>query len=317
MVSLRNLSYLVALASEKHFGRAAKRCNVSQPSLSAAIRQLEADLNVPIVERGQRFRGLTPEGRRVLEWAHRILADCDSLRQELGTLRRGLFGHLRFGAIPSALPVVPLVTTQFYRRHPLVSITVLSQSSREIQRGLDEFELDVGLTYLDNEPLPNVRSMALYQERYFLVTSGGGGTLSERDSVTWAEAARQSLCLLTPDMQNRRIIDAVFRQVGCEPRAEIQTNSLMNILAHVAEGYWSSIMPRSALRMIADQERLRAIPLTSPEVRHEIGLVVPDREPMSPLASALFGLIGSVDLSGEIERLDRRLTRRPKVPAPS
>ena len=72
---IRQLIYLTALAREKHFGRAAASCNVSQPTLSAAIQQLEADLGVPIVERGQRFKGLTAEGQRVLEWGHRILAD--------------------------------------------------------------------------------------------------------------------------------------------------------------------------------------------------------------------------------------------------
>ncbi|MFJ8958540.1 LysR family transcriptional regulator [Lentzea sp. NPDC102401] len=80
---LRQLEYLVALARERHFGRAAEACHVSQPSLSAAISKLERELGVPIVSRGRRFESLTPEGERVLLWAHRMLADRDALRQDL------------------------------------------------------------------------------------------------------------------------------------------------------------------------------------------------------------------------------------------
>ena len=74
---LRQLEYLVALAREKHFGRAAEACHVTQPTLSAAIRQLEEDLGAPIIERGHRFIGLTPQGRLALEHAHRILAEAE------------------------------------------------------------------------------------------------------------------------------------------------------------------------------------------------------------------------------------------------
>ena len=86
-MDIRQLQYLAALAREKHFTRAAKACNVTQPTLSGRIRQLEQELGVPIVERGQRFHGLTPEGERVLKWAHAILDNWGSLQQEIAKLR--------------------------------------------------------------------------------------------------------------------------------------------------------------------------------------------------------------------------------------
>src|SRR5262249_55910443 len=86
-MDIRQLQYLAALAREKHFTRAAKACNVTQPTLSGRIRQLEQELGVPIVERGQRFHGLTAEGQRVLKWAHAILDNWSSLQQEIATLR--------------------------------------------------------------------------------------------------------------------------------------------------------------------------------------------------------------------------------------
>ncbi len=303
MVALRHFRYLVALASEKHFGRAAKRCNVSQPTLSAAIRQLEAELGVPIVERSQRFQGLTAEGQRVLDWAHRILGDCDALRHELGTLRQGLFGKLRLGVIPSALPIVPLVTGPFYRRHPLVTITVLSQSSIAIQSGLEDFEIDVGLTYLDNEPLTHVRSTALYRERYLLLTPAGG-PFTGRKSVTWVEAAMLPLCLLTPNMQYRRIVDSIFAEVNCSVTAEIETDSLVNMCAHIRTGHWSTIVPQGLLNLSAFVEGTETFPLTAPDVSHTIGLVAPDREPASPLAAAMFALARSLDIQSRMTGAD-------------
>ena len=91
-MNIRHLRFFVALAREGHHGRAAAACNVTQPTLSEAIRQLERELEVPLIDRnGPRYRGLTPEGQRVLAWAQRILADEDALTQELGVLRGGLF----------------------------------------------------------------------------------------------------------------------------------------------------------------------------------------------------------------------------------
>ena len=119
---LRQLEYLVALAREKHFGRAAEACHVSQPTLSAAIRLLEEDLGAPIVERGHRFVGLTPQGRIAVEHAHRILAEAENLRHGLEEIDKGLSGRLRIGAIPTALPIVSHLTGPFYARFPGVTV---------------------------------------------------------------------------------------------------------------------------------------------------------------------------------------------------
>src|SRR5881392_3363707 len=112
-MDIRQLQYLAALAREKHFTRAAQACHVTQPTLSGRIRQLEQELGVPIVARGQRYIGLTPEGERVLKWALTILDSWGSLLQEIGQLRSGsshIGGKIALGVIPSALPMVSLLT---------------------------------------------------------------------------------------------------------------------------------------------------------------------------------------------------------------
>ncbi len=165
-VQLRQLEYLVALAREKHFARAAAACWVSQPTLSDGIRTLEAELGVAIVRRGQRYQGLTPEGERLVEFARRLLHERDELLKDIGVRDQALSGRLRIGAIPTSLPPLPLVTTPFRERHPGVDLTIRSLSSAEIDRQLKTIDLDVGLTYLDGDPLGNVRKLALYEERY-------------------------------------------------------------------------------------------------------------------------------------------------------
>lgn len=303
---IRQLQYLAALARERHFGRAAKACNVSQPTLSAAIRQLEDEYGVPIVERGQRFVGLTPEGARVLDWAHRILADCDALDQEVAGLRGGLAGRLRLGVIPAALPAISLLTGPFVAAHPLVNITIVSQTSIDIQRGLDSFAIDAGVTYLDNEPLINVRTQLLYRERYLFLTAEDG-PFAGRRTLNWAEAASVPLCLLTPDMQNRRILDGIFRGVNQKPRPAVETNSVVTLLSHVRFGSLSSVLPHPFLYLFGVPEGMRAIPLTSPAPTHEIGLVMADREPAPPLARALMDSATTADLQMLVDRAAKRV----------
>src|SRR5690606_39188881 len=236
------LDYFLALAREQHFGRAAAELGVTQPTLSAAIKQLEDQLGVMLVQRGSRFQGLTPEGQRVLEWARRIVGDSRTMREEMKAARRGLAGHVRIAVIPTALAMVPWLTTPFREKHPEVTFSIYSCTSLEVLTLLDNFEIDIGITYLDNEPLGRVVSVPLYSERYRLITAAGN-PLSDRETVTWAEVAELPLCLLTPDMQNRRIINQHLKEAGVEPNTTIESNSMILLCAHIRTGKWASIMP--------------------------------------------------------------------------
>jgi DNA-binding transcriptional LysR family regulator len=296
---LRQLEYLVALAREKHFGRAAEACHVTQPTLSAAIRQLEEDLGAPIIERGHRFVGLTPQGRLALDHAHRILAEAEDLRGRIEELDKGLSGRLRLGVIPTALPVVSHLTAPFYARYPEVAVTVLSKTSQDIQRGIEDFELDVGITYLDNEPLERVRAKPIYDEEFVFLTPADG-PYANRETITWAEAARAPLCLLTPDMQNRRIVDGVFRSVGATPKPSVETNSIFNLVSHASSGRWSSIVPRQLLQFFGIPHNTRAVELVAPTARRSVGYIVADRDPPSPIARNLLAMPLPTDILSHI-----------------
>lgn len=292
---LRHLQFLTVLARERHFGRAAAALHVTQSTLSAAIRHLEAEIGAPVVERDRRFRGFTEEGERLLAFAQATIAAREALEQELAARRTGLAGHLRIGVIPAALPPLGRLTGPFVERHPGVQLTLLSRSSNEIRRALDAFEIDAGITYLDNEPLPHVRTVPLWTERYLLLTPADG-PFAGRTSVTWAEAATVPLCLLTPDMQNRRIVDAVFASVGGAPLPRVETNAITGLVVHAQTGLVSSIVPQTFLHALGTPSGTLALPLTDPDRHERVGLAVPEREPLPPAVDALVALARSLRL---------------------
>jgi DNA-binding transcriptional LysR family regulator len=283
---LDKLEYLMALARERHFGHAADTCGVTQPTLSAGIKQLEETLGVLLVQRGSRFIGFTPEGERTLDWARRIVGDARAMREEIRALKHGLTGQLRIAAIPTTLAMVASLTTPFRARHPDVRFTILSRTSIEILTLLDNLEIDAGVTYVDNEPLGRVTAVPLYQERYQLLTAADA-PLGNRQRVTWAEVSQVPLCLLTPDMQNRRIIDGLLRSAGGTANPTLESNSMIVLFAHVRTGRWASVMPARLAETLGLTATIRAIPIVEPEAVHTIGLVVPAREPMTPLNAAL------------------------------
>ncbi|SDA28068.1 DNA-binding transcriptional regulator, LysR family [Methylobacterium sp. UNC378MF] len=290
----RHLHFFVALAREKHFARAAQACNITQSTLSAAIRKLEEDLQVPLVVRSQRYLGLTVEGEHLLAWARQILIDYDSLREDLSGLRAGLRGVLRLGVVPAAMGAVGLLTVRFRQFHPEAGIEIRSLSSREIQRALDNFEIEAGLTYLENEPLERVRRVPLYREGYVLAMRADH-PLAERDTVTWADAAGCTLCLLSEDMQNRRILDGLAASLDLRLMPAVTSNSFLGICAHLRQGGFASIVPHTFRHLFGGTDDLAMRDLVEPAYRQSVGLVLSERDPLPSMAAALFRIVLDAD----------------------
>ncbi|CCB65935.1 MULTISPECIES: LysR family transcriptional regulator [unclassified Hyphomicrobium] len=283
---VRQMSYLVALAREKHFTRAAEKCHVTQSTLSAGLKALERELDMRLVLRGPRFIGLTPEGERVVAWASQIISDYENLKQDVAGLREGLKGTLRLGVIPAAMPAVAKLTSPFCAQHPGITVDVFSMTSAEIQAGIDKFELDAGLTYLENEPLANVRKTPLYRERYFLVTHVDS-PLAQTDAISWKEAVTENLCLLNESMQNRRVLNKLAESLGLKLAPSVTSNSYLAICSHVCSGEWSSIIPHTFSYIFCGCKELALVELVDPKHSQSIGLVASNRDPLSPLAHAL------------------------------
>ncbi|WP_430910297.1 LysR family transcriptional regulator [Methylobacterium sp. sgz302541] len=292
------LDFLLALSREQHFGRAAEACGITQQTLSAGVKQLENRFGVQLVLRGSRFQGFTPEGERVLGWARRIVADTRAMHEDVSALRNGLSGHLRIAAIPTALPMIAALTTPYRARYPDVRFTIESTTSTDVFSLLENLEADAGVTYLDNEPLGSVTAVPLYREHYCLLTAAGG-PYDDRSSVTWAEVGRIPLCLLTPGMQNRRIIDQQIRDAGREPAPTLESNSMIVLMTHVRTLRWASVMPAILAETLGPMSGVRSIPIVEPVLEHAIGLVALKREPATPMIAALFTVAQKVARSLE------------------
>jgi DNA-binding transcriptional LysR family regulator len=283
---LEKLEFMIALSREQHFGRAAEACGVAQPTLSLGIQSLEQMLNTPLVKRASRFQGFTPEGERVLVWAHRLVGDARAMRQDLLGLKDGTDTHLRIAALPSVMPLVAKLTVPLQVRHPNVRFTVLGRTSNVLLNMLRQREIEAGVTYLSNEPIGDVSAVPIYREEYLLLTTPDG-PLGNADRVTWSQAGETPLCLLARDLQSRRIIDSILRRIGIEPTPLMETDSLSALMAHVRVGRWASIVPNSALEFFEFSDTLRAIPIVEPEVFHTIGVVVSEHFPLQPAIASL------------------------------
>lgn len=291
----RKLSYLVTLTEERHFGRAAKKCNITQPTLSSSIRQFENELGVQIVKRGHRFSGLTQEGLRVLEYAKRVLSESEKLTEDINFMRAGLTGKLRIGVIPTALPIAALVTSNFGKLHPGVSIEILSRGAHSILEDLESFSLDLGFSYLDETRSAKICELPLYTENLALLTPDPG-TYSDRNQLTWKEAAKIPLVLPPLEMQNRRIIDKIFKELGCKIQPQIESNSLINLAAHVRSGAWSAIVPRECFAFCSTPPNTKMIKLSAPDVSHIIGLQMIDASHPSVVTRNFFESADQLDI---------------------
>ncbi|MFI6152939.1 LysR family transcriptional regulator [Kitasatospora sp. NPDC051170] len=309
---LRQLEYLVALARERHFARAAEACHVSQPALSEGLRKLEDELKVLLVRRGRAYEGLTPEGERIVRRAQRLLADRDALREEATALRTGLSGTLRIGSVPTASGAVSLLTDPFCAAHPLASVQLRTDlRAEEVLRRVRDFEIDAGITYTPDST-EGVRTHPLYEERYVLLTGASEEPAAHpnvtrpnatRPNATWAEAAELPLCLLEPGMQGRRTLDEVFTGLGLAPRPRVETDSVASLFAHVRTGRWASVVPYAWLHVFGVPPGMRALPLVGPVHGAPIVLVLADRRPGPVMARALLEVARRTDAATVLERL--------------
>lgn len=288
------LEMFIALARERHFGRAAESLNIAQPTLSAGIKQLEEHLGVQLVQRGSRFGGLTAEGQTALGWARRIVADTRQLHDEMRLRRQGLAGAVRLAVIPTAQVCAARLCTAFAQRHPEVRFTILSRNSREILRMLETFEADAGLSYLDNEPLGRVDTAELYSEGHVLVCARDAPEAAQ-STIAWSALDGAALALLTPDMQNRRIINEMFADNGVSPRSIIESNSVIALVASVASGRCMTVLPAEIARFLVAGKALALVPLEGSGRHHKVGLILPHREPRTPVLAALLALARRID----------------------
>ena len=283
---IEKLEFFIVLSKEKHFGKAAQKIGITQPTLSAAIQSLEDNLGVLLIRRGTRYQELTVEGQRVLDWAKKICSDTKIMKEEMKLLKKGLAGSLKIGIIPSVEPLLPQITNKFLKKNPNVNFEIYSKSSNEILNELIQFEIDVGFTYIEENKIEKLMYIPIFLESYFLITHKNLN-IDKTKVLNWNEIKKLNICLLTKNMSKRRILDYNLSKQGIYLEPKLEADSLLTLLSHVNSGEWASIFPLALKKLVDTNKDIISIPISKPKITKSIGMITLKKEPNTPLVSAI------------------------------
>jgi LysR family hydrogen peroxide-inducible transcriptional activator len=246
-VNLRDLRYLVALADERHFGRAAERCFVSQPTLSAQIGKLERYLGVTLVERQPKRVSLTPTGAKVVERARRLLQESDAIVELAKTDRDPLSGQLRVALIPTVGPyLLPRVAPALSRDLPKLKLLLYEYQTAPLIERLRAGEIDMGILALPVAPIDGLESAVLYEEPFALAMSGSH-RLAARRRVTVEDLREETLLLLEDGHCLRDQALEVCSRVDVHEAQDYRATSLETLRQMVAAGHGVTLLPELAI----------------------------------------------------------------------
>ena len=245
-MDLRQLRYLVALAEERNFTRAAAREHIAQPALSQQIRRLEDELGLALVERTTRRAELTEPGRLLVGRARRILAELDAAQNEMLGLRGMQAGHLTIGAMHTMGPIdLSLALAIFHERHPGVELTVREHSSEEMAEMLRVDELD--LAFLSVTERIESRGLGLQQlvSEELVVLLPRDHALGSRRRLRMAELSGEQFISFRDGARLRELLVGAGRTAGFEPLVKLESNESQRVRRLVARGLGVAILPRS------------------------------------------------------------------------
>ncbi|MCG4255797.1 LysR family transcriptional regulator [Acetobacter senegalensis] len=300
---LKQLYYLREIDRFKSFSKAAVACNVSQPALSRAVRILEEELGVVIIDRKKKVFGFTEEGIRILKWAHDILHSVTEMRNEVSLTRQDLAGALKIGVIPTAVHIVPVLIEAIQEKIGYFSCDVSVLVNADIIERLTKQQLDIGIMYYEECPQAQafvVRS--LYQEEQVLAGTAAYAFPEERD-ISWEDAAQFPLALLSKAMRCRQLVDTGFQAAGVKPIVRLETMSLELIHAEIMSGRLATILPISSFP-------LRVPPVGRLQMRRlvgfsagSIGLVRLSERPPSDFFDEAWKVAQAIDYRQQFDNL--------------
>ena len=214
------------------------------------------------------------------------------MREDASAAKSSMTGTLRIGAIPTAMTAAAFLTGPCFSAYPNIRYSVASLTADAIASQLDHFELDIGLTYLDDSAIEGFETLHLFEEWYVLLADR---KVSLDPTLTWEQAARLPLCLLTGKMRNRQVIEAAFRRAGVQPTVILETDSLFSLYAHVSEAGLFSIVPHSLLNFFDLRTRVQASPVL-PQLTRAIGLIARNQPSLAPITAAVWEIARGLDL---------------------
>ncbi|MEO0990834.1 MAG: LysR family transcriptional regulator [Pseudomonadota bacterium] len=285
MLDIRDLQCVVALYEFRHFARAASACGLSQPAFSMRISNLEKSLNITIVKRGNRFHDFTPEGDAIVAKARDVLERIEDLENRARIGRGEMSGALILGVIPTAVAHAANAAIWMRQRHEDVRIRIVTANSLSVQQGLEDGRFDLGMTYTEGVSSDLLRIDPVFQEEYVALVpksmSDGG-----EDAITWAQVSALPLALLEPSMQNRRILNHIFDEVGVRPDVPFESNGFNAAMVAARSGVAATIVPKVLIEELGDLKDVVVKSLTEPDVIRSVSLVSPYQTRKFPLVNA-------------------------------
>lgn len=306
-MELRQLRYLLALAEERHFTRAAAREHIAQPALSQQIRRLEDEVGLPLVERTTRRVALTEAGELLVARGRRILAEVDAAQSELEGLRGIQRGHVTVGVLHTMGPVdVSLVLALFHERHPGVELTVREHSSEELAEMLRIDEID--LAFLSVTERIESHGLGLQQliSEELVAVLPRDHALAERPRIRMAELAEEKFISYREGSRLREALESAGRDAGFEPRVTLESNESPRIRRLVARGLGVAILPRSDAE--GPGAEIAAVTLTNPGLTRDITLAWREGRRHGPAAGEFLELARSTFASSAREARSHELT---------
>lgn len=267
-MTLTELRYIVAVARERHFGRAAEACFVSQPTLSVAVKKLEEELGVQLFERGPGEVTITPAGFKIVEQAQRVLEEASRIKDLAAAGRDPLAGPLRLGAIYTIGPyLLPKLIPILRRTAPAMQLHIQENFTHRLADALKGGEVDVILIALPfNEP--GIETRALYDEPFFVAVPKGHAW-EERKRLTSEELTKESLLLLG---EGHCLRDQVLEFCHTTRTRAIEGGSLETIRQMVASGVGITVLPSTSISPATGSELIRIVPFARPVPSRRVAL---------------------------------------------
>ncbi|MBS0970172.1 LysR family transcriptional regulator [Chimaeribacter arupi] len=289
-MDIKQLIYLCNLERERHFGRAAEASFVSQPTLSMRLKNLEKELGLNLINRGNNFEGFTAEGQRVLNWAREIVAVYQGLKLEVDSLKHGLTGTLRIGVMPQCSLSLAEMLKGVQADNPRLDYRVAELSADQLLDALNSHAVDVGIGFFEMTTLNELRFQmqpledsgvdVLYHPDHFPQLNGDA-------PLTLAEAAVLPLCLSDPSRYFRRYLDNQFSLAGLVLRPILDSSSIFQLMQGVYVGLGCGLVPHGHL-IDAMTPALNHRPLAIAPMSRHAALVVAETGRATPLAQHFF-----------------------------
>jgi LysR family transcriptional activator of glutamate synthase operon len=288
-MNLRQLRYLVAIADERHFTRAAAREHVAQPALSQQIRSLEAELGTTLVQRTTRRVAMTHAGELLVARARRALAELDAAQAELQALAGVQAGRLSVGALHTMGPVdLSLLLARFHERYPAIELIVREQSSEELATMLRNDEIDLAfLSVTVRVQRPGLTLRPLVTEELVVVLATDHA-LAGRKRLRLTELAEEAFISFREGARLRELLTEAASSVGFEPRIALESNESRRIRSLVSHGLGVAILPRSDAERPGDGVAL--CDLVEPSLTRDLTLATRTERRPSPAAAAFLAL---------------------------